>query len=175
MNREMNKEVSFPKYYPKGDVLRKAAERYPDIDLEATEIMLRIKQIASGEGCEAQEALEPHGLSEGRFYVLCYLFCEDLVGHKGPSPSEIAENLGVTRATITGLLDGLERDGFLERHHDSADRRALTIHITAKGHCLMGQLIPAQCRHMNSRMSRLSAGEKQTLIALLAKIQAQTE
>lgn len=171
----MNKEASFPKYYPKGEVLRKAAERYPDIDLEATEIMLRIKQIASGEVCEAQGALEPHGLSEGRFYVLCYLFCEDLFGHKDPSPSEIAENLGVTRATITGLLDGLERDDFLQRHHDSADRRALTIHLTAKGHCLLDQLIPAQCRLMKSQMSRLNAEEKQTLSALLAKVQGQTE
>lgn len=171
----MNKEFSCPKYYPKGEVLRKAAERYPDIDPVATEIMIRIKQIATGEECATQEALEPHGISEGRFYVLCHLFSAEIFGHKDPSPSEIAENLGVTRATITGLLDGLERDGFLERHHDSADRRALTIHMTHKGHTLLGQFIPQQCRQMKSRLSQLTTEEKQTLISLLVKIQTYTE
>ena len=168
----MNKEVPFPKYYPKGDVLRKAAERYPGIDPEATEIILSIKQIASGEECATQQALEPYGLSEGRFYVLAHLFSEEIVGHKDPSPSEIAESLGVTRATITGLLDGLERDGFLERHHDSSDRRALTIHMTGKGRGFLERFIPEQCCHVKAKISRLTLEEKQTLIALLAKIQA---
>ena len=167
----MNEDVKIPFYSPKGEVLRKAAERYPDIDAEATEIMLRIKQIASVEDCAFQEALEPYGLSEGRFMVLCCLFSEDIAGHKDPSPSEIAEMLGVTRATITGLLDGLERDGFLERHHDAADRRALFIHMSSKGRELLEESIPQKCRTTKAQMSQLSAAEKQTLIALLAKIQ----
>ena len=167
----MKKDASFPVYSPKGEVLRKAAERYPDIDAQAIEIMLRIKQIASFEDCAFHEALEPYGLSEGRFLVLCCLFSEDIAGHKDPSPSEIAEILGVTRATITGLLDGLERDGFLERRHDPADRRALSIHMTRKGWDLLEQSMPQKCRHMKAQMSQLSAAEKQTLIALLAKIQ----
>lgn len=167
----MNKDAKFPVYYPKGEVLRKAAERYPDIDAEATEIMLRIKQIASVEDCAFQEALEPYGISEGRFLVLCCLFSEEIAGHKDPSPSEIAELLGVTRATITGLLDGLERDGYLERRHDSTDRRALIIHMSSKGRDLLGKSIPQKCRDMKARMSQLTAEEKQRLIALLTKIE----
>ena len=108
----MNKEASIPKYHPKGEVLRKVAERYASVDADAMEIIIRIKQLAVGDECAFQEALEPYGLSEGRFFVLCCLFSEEIVGRKDPSPSEIAEQLGVTRATVTGLLDGLERDGF---------------------------------------------------------------
>jgi DNA-binding MarR family transcriptional regulator len=172
MNREMNNEVPFPKYYPKGEVLRKVAERYPGIDAEATEIILSIKRIASGEECAIQDALEPYGLSEGRFFVLAHLFAEEIVEHKTPSPSEIADSLGVTRATITGLLDGLEREGFLERHHDSQDRRALTIHMTGKARSFLERFIPEQCCHVKAQVSQLTIEEKQTLIALLAKIQA---
>jgi DNA-binding MarR family transcriptional regulator len=168
----MSKEVSIPKYYPKGEVLRKSAERYPDIDADVMEIMRHVKRLSSGNECVFQAALEPFNLSEGRFYVLCCLFAEEIAGHKAPSPSEIAEQLGVTRATITGLLDGLERDGYLERRHDSADRRALTIHMAAKGRETLEAFIPQQCRRANAQMACLSPEEKQTLIALLAKIQS---
>lgn len=168
----MNKDVSVPKYYPKGEVLRKTAERYPEIDADVMEIMRHVKRLSSGNECVFQAALDPYSLSEGRFYVLCCLFAEEIAGHKAPSPSEIAEQLGVTRATITGLLDGLERDGYLERRHDSADRRALTIHMTAKGREVLEAFIPQQCRRSNAQMACLSPEEKQTLIALLSRIQS---
>ena len=166
----MNKDVA-PKYYPKGEVLRKVAERYPSIDAEAMEIIVRIKQLQVGDECAFQEALEPLGLSEGRFYVLCCLFSEEIVGHEDPSPSEIAEQLGITRATVTGLLDGLERDGFLERHHDCKDRRALTIHLTGKGRDVMDRFIPEQLPCIKAQIFQLSSEDKQTLIALLTKLQ----
>ena len=168
----MNKNVSIPKYYPKGEVLRKTAERYPEIDPAVMEIMRHVKRLSSGNECVFQADLEPYRLSEGRFYVLCCLFAEEIAGHKAPSPSEIAEQIGVTRATITGLLDGLERDGYLERRHDSADRRALTIHMAAKGREVLEAFIPQQCRRSNAQMACLSPEEKQTLIALLSRIQS---
>ncbi len=168
----MNKDVLVPKYYPKGEVLRKTAERYPEIDADVMEIMHHVKRLSSGNECGFQAALEPYSLSEGRFYVLCCLFAEEIAGHKAPSPSEIAEQLGVTRATITGLLDGLERDGYLERRLDSADRRALTIHMAVKGRDVLEAFIPQQCRQINAQMSCLSLEEKQMLIALLSKIQS---
>lgn len=167
----MNKDVSLPKYYPKGEVLRKTVERYPEFDADVMEIMRHINRLSSGNECAFQAALEPYSLSEGRFYVLCCLFAEEIIGHKAPSPSEIADQIGVTRATITGLLDGLERDAYLERHHDSADRRALTIHLTARGREVLEAFIPQKCCQINAQMSALSAEEKQALINLLAKIQ----
>ena len=167
----MDKEVFVLKYHPKGEVLRKTAELYPEIDAQVMEIMRHIKRLSSGNECVFQAALEPYSLSEGRFYVLCCLFAEEIAGHKAPSPSEIADQLGVTRATITGLLDGLERDGYLERQHDSTDRRALTIHIAPKSREVLTVLIPQQCRQINAQMACLSLEEKQTLIALLSKIQ----
>ena len=169
---EMKNGAVLPKYYPKGEVLRKVAERYPSIDAEAMEIIIRIKQLTAGDECAFQEALEPYGLSEGRFFVLCCLFSEEIVGHEDPSPSEIAEQLGVTRATITGLLDGLERDEFLERHHDSKDRRALTIHLTSKGRNVMDRFIPEQFPCIKAQIFQLSPEDKQALIALLAKIES---
>ena len=168
----MNDEVPFPKYSPKGEVLRRAAQRYPDLQASAIEVFMAIKRVTADTDCANRLSLEPFGLSEGKFYVLMDLFSADLLEQGAPSPSEIAEHLGVTRATMTGLLDGLERDGFLERRHDSYDRRALTIHMTEKARRFVDEYIPVSSRGMCARMSRLSEPEVRTLIALLAKIDA---
>ena len=59
------------------------------------------------------------GLSEGRFIVL---FLLDSVP-RGVAPNKLAEQAGVTPATMTGLIDGLERDNLVNRQADPDDRR----------------------------------------------------
>lgn len=134
------------------------------------EVIVHLQRVAQQLQCPSSQLLEPYHLSEGKFFVLAYLFSEDLLDHPAPSPSEIAEHLGVTRATITGLLDGLERDEFLERRHDCRDRRALTIHMTEKTRRFLDKFIPEQSRRINALMIDLSGEERQQLVVLLSKI-----
>ena len=49
---------------------------------------------------------------------------------EGLLPSELAEKTCQDRATITGLLDRLEKDGWIERKPDNRDRRSLRIYLT---------------------------------------------
>ncbi len=48
-------------------------------------------------------------------------------------PTLVANELGVSQATLTGLVDGLVEDGLLRRRHDPADRRAVLLELTATG------------------------------------------
>lgn len=52
-------------------------------------------------------------------------------------PADIARELEVTRQTIQGLLDRLERDGLVERHADTHDRRAQIVEVSARGAALL--------------------------------------
>ena len=167
----MNDDVPFMKLPPKAEVLRRIAQRYPEVEADAMEVLINIQRVAKAAQCVTSQFLEPYGLSEGKFYVLAHLFSEELMGRPEPSPSEIAEKVGVTRATITGLLDGLERDGFLERWPDSRDRRALAIHMTEKTRRFLDEFIPDQSRRINSLMAALSGDERRQLIALLTRIE----
>ena len=47
--------------------------------------------------------------------------------------SELAEHASVSRATVTGLLDTLEKAGLIARTPDARDRRASCVRITDKG------------------------------------------
>ncbi len=54
--------------------------------------------------------------------------CLDLIARHGPlSPSALARRAGLHPATVTGVLDRLERGGWIVRERDPSDRRAVTV------------------------------------------------
>jgi hypothetical protein len=54
------------------------------------------------------------------------LECLDLITRYGPLiPSSLARRAGLHPATMTGILDRLERGGWIERNRDPADRRSV--------------------------------------------------
>jgi DNA-binding MarR family transcriptional regulator len=56
------------------------------------------------------------------------LECLDLITRHGPlSPSVLARLAGLHPATMTGILDRLERGGWIDRGRDPADRRGVLI------------------------------------------------
>ncbi len=56
------------------------------------------------------------------------LECLDLITRHGPlSPSALARRAGLHPATMTGILDRLERGGWIARERDPDDRRAVRV------------------------------------------------
>jgi DNA-binding MarR family transcriptional regulator len=56
------------------------------------------------------------------------LDCLDLIAQHGPlSPSALARRAGLHPATMTGILDRLERGGWIARDRDPSDRRAVVV------------------------------------------------
>lgn len=51
----------------------------------------------------------------------------------GRTMTELGRALAIDNATITGLVDRLERDGFVRRNKSASDRRALNVSITPEG------------------------------------------
>ena len=58
------------------------------------------------------------------------LHCLNITARYGPlSPSALARRAGLHPATITGILDRLERGGWVARERDPSDRRAVTVRV----------------------------------------------
>ena len=151
--------------------LQTLASCYPELDIDSVETCLAFLRATA----DVQAALDTHfaryGLSMGKFTLLMQLLQAD---EQGLTPSECAERAGVTRATITGLLDGLEREGLVKRQPCPSDRRMLSVQLTDEGRVLLSAMLPDHFCRTTGLMSHLTTTEKKTLIELLQKLQAGT-
>jgi DNA-binding MarR family transcriptional regulator len=82
----------------------------------------------------------------------------------------LAEHAGVTRATMTGLVDTLERDGLVTRAPDPDDRRMMSVQLTAKGEGRLKEILPDYFARIAALMKPLSENERKTLLRLLLKV-----
>ncbi len=139
----------------------------PGIQSSSIETYLLFLRVASDVFAAQQKHLARFGLSDGKLSVLFQL----LLAAEAPlSPSQLAERVGVTRATITDLVAGLERDGLLRREVSAEDGRMALLHLTEAGHALLDELLPEHFQRLQRLMQALSEQEKRELIRLLCKI-----
>ena len=91
--------------------------------------------------------------------------CYDLISRHGPlSPTALARRAGLHPATMTGVLDRLERGGWISRERDPADRRAVVIRGQRDRHAEVYRLYSG----MNGRMDELCQGYDETQLELIA-------
>lgn len=150
----------------KYNALIQEAQRRQLPDVDGIRLCFQTLSLASAIDRDCAALLAPHGLSEGRFVLL---FLLDAAGD-GLAPNVLAEQSGVTRATVTGLLDGLEREALIERTADSTDRRALRIQLTRKGKQMAKKVVDQHGRWIAGLFGNLSATERRQLTTLLDKV-----
>lgn len=140
-------------------------------DVEGIRLCFQTLSLATRIDRDCAALLAPHGLSEGRFVLLFLLDASA----DGLAPNILAERAGVTRATVTGLLDGLEREALIERHADPDDRRALCIRLTRKGKRVAKAVFEQHGRWIVGLFGNLSASERRQLGSLLDKVAVNLE
>jgi len=86
--------------------------------------------------------------------------------------SEIAGKMGHTTAAATGLVDRLEKLGYVKRTHASDDRRKIEVQITPAGLCLVAQIREDMVNGLGDMMRLLSPSEQRAWVQVYEKIYA---
>ncbi len=152
--------------------LQKFASRYPGTDVQAISDFVSLLRATSDISLALDRLLGQHGLLQGRWWILVLLFREDDLTS---SPSDLAEKAGVSKATITGFLDGLEREGLVIRLPDPDDRRKYLIRLTASGLQKLDEVTPDYNRKVHAFMSVLSSHQRTELLDSLATLVSHLE
>jgi DNA-binding MarR family transcriptional regulator len=98
------------------------------------------------------------GLSRARLSAL------SVVVFRGPlTLGELAAAEGVRSATMTGIVNGLERDGLVRRRPHGRDRRAVSVEVTAAGRRLLERARSRRIEHVASKLDDVSADELELL------------
>lgn len=90
--------------------------------------------------------------------------------HSGVSQQQLAESLGIRPQSVSEAIAILESQGCIRKEVSPADRRVTLIHITDAGVQRAGEIAAERQRHAEQFFSPLTDAEKETLLALLAKL-----
>jgi MarR family transcriptional regulator, transcriptional regulator for hemolysin len=89
----------------------------PDIDYPKS-VGHWVFTAAHAMGCAMNDELAAHGITFRQFEVLAWLSRE-----RELSQSDLAERMRIEAPTLVGVLDRMERDGWIQRVPDENDRR----------------------------------------------------
>ena len=92
-----------------------------------------------------------------------------LAGGAGDA-SELVSQMGVTKQTISKLVDVLVTSGFVDREIDSVDRRRTALHLTAKGRKAVAAIEQAVRITEEAFASELGAASFEDLTRKLARL-----
>jgi DNA-binding MarR family transcriptional regulator len=96
--------------------------------------------------------------------------CLSLIVRHGPlSPSALARRTQLHPATLTGILDRLERGGWVVRERDPSDRRAVVVRPLRDRNAELFRLLAGMNASMNNILRQYSTDELEVLADFLRR------
>jgi DNA-binding MarR family transcriptional regulator len=142
--------------------------RYPDSSTLATECAMNLVRTADQLERQIAGLLHPFDLSPATGLVLSILADAE----QPASPNLIADRLIISRASVTSLLDSLEKRGYVRRRPHHSDRRMLLIELTSLGRKVADEFRPVVHHQQKEWLNVLTEEEKAQLIHMLHRVQA---
>src|SRR5262245_3031112 len=111
------------------------------------------------------EELAPHGITYRQSMVLGWLAMEGEL-----SQTELASKMMVEPPTLVGILDRMERDGWIERHNCPTDRRKNLIRPSRAAEPVWERIVECAVRVRRRATEGLSDEELATIKELLGRV-----
>jgi len=167
----VNEEQAEAEHVLHATALRYAGE-LPGTNADAVEAMLSLLRADRVHRTAVTRELQALGLevamTGARFTLLMTLYFsrDELLAQ-----NEISRKLNVSRTNVTNLIDGLQRDGLVERLPNPADRRVSYAQLTSAGHHVCGVLMPMVTRLMENATRDFNTDEMRQFIDFLYRLQ----
>jgi len=143
------------------------------IELHQTAVRADVERLAdiilSLQRCfmlRLSEELTPGQVSFPQFFLLGHIGSQQ----QSLSMSEIAEKMNHSTAAATGLVDRLEKLGYVQRIHAANDRRKVLVKITKKGNALVERIRQDIVNNLSQMMELLPAAEQTAWLSIYEKI-----
>ena len=118
---------------------------------------------------ENNKLILKHNLTLGQFAVMEALYSKGRL-----STGEVMEKILSTSGNIPVIVKNLEKDGFITRKQDEADKRRFILDLTDKGKDLMDEIVPENLKFMDELISLWDDEDKKELILSLIHISEPT-
>ena len=142
-------------------------------DDEVEGIVTRVGRLQRYLKGTIQTAVAEVGIQDFEYETLHSLMIRDTPGTA--SPTDLADDVGVSGAGMTSRLDGLERAGWVQRTASPDDRRRVVVEITREGADVWRRAMAQRGAQEEEMVAVLTARERAQLNRLLKKLTLWTE
>lgn len=149
------------------DIFRQIQGNLPEEKVNRLKSVVMLLRTAADIHEEIRSKFAAFGVSQSKYYILLLLH-EKKDGLA--TPSQIADFAGISRATVSGLIEGLEHDGLVERQLHKEDRRMVRVSITDKGREVLLKILPYDCKMTLDLVSCLDDEEVLQLMRIVDKL-----
>jgi DNA-binding MarR family transcriptional regulator len=143
-------------------------KRYPNASATATECAMNLVQTADLLEKSIAGLLVPFKLSPATGLVLSILADSETP----VSPNQIADHLIISRASVTSLLDSLEKRGYASRRPHPSDRRMIWVEPSDLGRQIADEFRPIVHQHQKDWLGVLNEKEQELLVGMLHRLQS---
>lgn len=148
------------------ELRQNSALMYPELDHLTLYSHILLRKITADLEVNLDSFFSQFNLSAGRFTLMALLN-----GYKdGMMPSELAQRVGVTQATISGLINSLEKAGIVKRLSHEKDGRSFVIQLTPEGDAKVAEIMPLYQERISNYWGEFSIPEKNQLNSFMERI-----
>ncbi len=127
--------------------------------------LVALRKILRATEINARALAREAGLTPSQHIILQLIDSLD-----APTPSAVAKEASITQATVTSLIDKLERQGFVERRRDDVDKRRVIVDITERGARALREAPDILQDRFQGRFRELNDWEQSMIITVLERI-----
>lgn len=136
------------------------------LDPRKLKALVALVQTAAAVDKFLDAQLHDYGISRAKLLIM-----KVLVANAGRmTPTALSKELSRSKHTITALVDGLERDGLVQREQHSSDRRSINVVLTEKGREFLKSTLPICDQIGYTAIGQIDVQQSEQLKALLDKI-----
>lgn len=139
-------------------------------DILCDEVLTTLRRIMRAVDLHSKHLIRNFGVTSPQLIMMQEL------RRKGPLPTgEIAKTVHLSHATVTEIVNRLEKRGFIRRNRGDGDKRQIIVTLTGQGHEVLKIAPPPLQQRFVEEFAKLEEWEQLALLAALRRVAAMME
>jgi len=129
------------------------------------EVLIAIRRVIQSIDLHSKHLVKQFGLTGPQLIILREISQTDKI-----TASDISKAISLSQATVTGVLDRLEKRGYLVRKRSKQDRRRTLVEITASGNHILATAPPLMQESFIEQFVELQTWEQHLILSSLHRL-----
>ncbi|MBN1341229.1 MAG: winged helix-turn-helix transcriptional regulator [Phycisphaerae bacterium] len=151
-------------------MLRESGQEGGHPESISDQVLMSLRRIIRAIDLHSRSLVSQYGLTGPQLTIL-----KELGGHCSRSVGDLARAVHLSQATVTGIVDRLERRGLVERSRSDSDRRRVVVTLTVTAQAILDQTPSLLQDNFVRAFGKLENWEQTQILSSLQRVVAMME